>query len=106
MKTTRVTVRFPRGLHARPAAGVVQLFKRFQCRVRLRAGNRAANARNILSILMLAASFNTQLEIQASGTDEESALRAAEIFFQNDDEAALTKKGNQPSPGDRTQETY
>lgn len=99
-----MTVRFPRGLHVRTAAGVVQLFMRFQCRARLRTENRAANARSILSILLLAASFNTQLEIRAWGEDEESAVHAAEIFFQNDDEAALPETGIQPSPSDRTQE--
>lgn len=96
MKTTRVTVRFAHGLHARTATGVVQLFKRFRCRVLLRAGNRVASASSILSILLLAATFNTQLEIQASGQDEESAVRAAEVFFQSDDETALQQFETEP----------
>ncbi len=98
MKTTRVTVRFPHGLHARTAAGVVRLFRRFQCRVVLRAGHRVASASSILSILLLAATFNTQLEIQASGQDEDSAVRAAEAFFQNDDETAMLQFGAESPP--------
>ena len=86
MKTVSVTVHFPRGLHARPAASLVRLFRKFQARVCFRLGNRVANAGSILSILMLSATVNTQLEIQATGEDEEAAIRAAEAFFQSDDE--------------------
>jgi multiphosphoryl transfer protein len=88
MKTSRVTVRFPHGIHARPAASLVRLLKGFRAQVFLRLGNRVANAASLLSILLLSASFNTQLEIQATGEDEEAAIRAAEAFFQSDDEEA------------------
>ncbi len=89
MKTLRVTVRFTHGLHARPAAALARLLRGFRSRVLVRKGNRVANARNLLSILLLSATFNTQLEIQASGRDEEAAIRAAACFFQGDDEEAL-----------------
>jgi phosphotransferase system HPr (HPr) family protein len=88
MKTTRVTVRFPRGIHARPAASLVRLFRGFRAQVSLRLENRVAHAGSILSILLLAATFNTQLEIQATGEDEEAAICAAEAFFETDDEDA------------------
>ncbi len=91
MKTSHVTVRFARGLHARPAAGLVQLFKRFRAHVLFRLGNRVANAGSFLSILLLSATFNTQLEVQASGEDEDAAIRAAEAFFQTDDEEAANR---------------
>ncbi len=52
-----------------------------------------ASASSILGILLLAATFNTQLEIQASGEDEEAAVRAAEAFFQNNDEIAVEQSG-------------
>ena len=100
MKTTRVTVRFPHGLHARPAAGLVQLFKRFRARVLFRLGNRVANAGSFLSILLLSATFNTQLEVQATGEDEEAAIRAAEVFFQSDDEQAAQQVRVEALPGD------
>lgn len=102
MKTARVTVRFTRGLHARPAASLARLFQRFQARVSFRLGHRSANAASLLSILLLSATFNTQLEVQASGEDEDAAIRAAEAFFQNEDEEAVqqvqpeTSQGNSP----------
>ncbi len=88
MKTSRVTVRFPHGLHVRPAASLVRLFRAFRASVFLRVGNRVANAGSFLSILLLSATVNTQLEIQATGEDEQAAIRAAEAFFQCDDEEA------------------
>ncbi len=91
MKTSRVTVRFPHGLHARPAASLVLLFRTFRARVFLRLGNRVANAGSFLSILLLSATFNSQLEIQATGEDEQAAIRAAEAFFRCDDEQAAQK---------------
>lgn len=48
VKTSRVTVRFTRGLHMRPAATLVTLLKRFRSRVVFKAGNRVANARSLL----------------------------------------------------------
>ena len=88
MKTAHVTVRFPHGLHARPTASLVQLFRVFRARVFLKLGNRVAHAGSFLSILLLAATVNTQLEIQATGEDEDAAILAAEAFFQCEDEEA------------------
>ncbi len=100
MKATRVTVRFPHGLHARPAARLVRLCKPFRSHVLLRLGNRVANAGSILSILLLSATFNSQLEVQASGEDEDTAIRAAAAFFQSDDDQAAQDARGEASLGD------
>ncbi len=96
-----VTVRFPDGLHARTVARIVRLFKRFRCRVLLRTGNRVANTSSLLSILLLTATCDTQLEVQASGEDEDAAVRAAEAFFQNDDENASRPLQSETVPAQR-----
>ena len=85
MKTTRVTVHFANGLHARPAAKLVRLFRGFRSKVLFRLGSQVANAGSIMSILLLSAAVNTQLEVQASGDDEDAAIGAVEVFFQSDD---------------------
>ena len=100
MKTTRVTVRFAHGLHARPAASLVRMLQEVPCPCTLRLGNRVANAGSFLSILLLSATFNTQLEVQATGEDEEAAIRAAEAFFQSDDEQAAQQVRVEALPGD------
>ncbi len=93
MKTTRVTVQFENGLHARTAACLVQVVKNFKSEVVFRLGNRVANGRSILAILLLAAAFNTQLEVQASGQDEDAALNATVSFFQQTDRDLSTQTG-------------
>ena len=97
MKTTHVTVHFANGLHARPAAKLVLLCREFRARVFLRLDNRVANAKSIMGILLLAATFEAQLEVQASGADEDSAIQATEVFFRARDEEALPPVSVEPS---------
>ena len=53
--------------------------------VNLQCGTKLANGRSILSILLLAAACNTELDIQASGEDEDDAIQALKTFFQHAD---------------------
>lgn len=67
-------------------------------------GNRVANAGSLLSILLLAATVNTELEVRATGEDEDAAVKAAEVFFQNDDEeGARVQIATDPSSPSATQ---
>lgn len=100
MRTAQVTVRFPHGLHARPAVSLVRQFKGFHSRVLLRLGKRVANVSSIISILLLCATFNSQLEVQAAGEDEDAAIRAAVDFFQVADEPTAEQAGGEASLGD------
>lgn len=81
------------GLHARAAAKLVRLASGFQSRVRLRringdsgalrspASDADADAKSILSVLMLAATCGTELEASVEGLDEEAAMNAIEELF-------------------------
>ena len=66
------------GLHARAAARVVQLASQYQCVISLMRddrGNRIeADARSILSILLLAAAHGSSLLVRADGADENEAV--------------------------------
>jgi len=71
------------GLHARAAAKLVRLTSEFQSDISLRRpdGNLTADAKSILSVLMLAASRGTELQACVEGADEELAMNAmAELF--------------------------
>jgi phosphotransferase system HPr (HPr) family protein len=81
MKTTRVTIRWPQGLHMRAAARLVKLSRSFRCQIQLRLGHRLADARSILSLMVLCAGLGACLDIEAAGNDEHEALRAVEEFF-------------------------
>ena len=66
------------GLHARAAAKLVHAATAFESALRLVRADRSASAdaKSILSVLMLAASRGTELIITADGADEREALDA------------------------------
>ncbi len=64
------------GLHARAAAKLVKLASSYQSRVSIVARQKNADAKSIFSVLLLAATQNTEIEITAEGPDEESAIAA------------------------------
>jgi phosphotransferase system enzyme I (PtsI) len=71
------------GLHARAAAKLVRVATGFQSRVLLRRtdGEVTADAKSILSVLMLAASRGSELQITVEGADEAAAMAAIEHLF-------------------------
>jgi phosphotransferase system HPr (HPr) family protein len=71
------------GLHARAAAKLVRVASAYQSQVLLRRvdGSATADAKSILSVLMLAASRGTSLEATVDGVDEEAAMGAIAQLF-------------------------
>ena len=74
----RVLITNRLGLHARAAAQLVRLATGFQSNLRIERldGSAAADARSILSVLMLAAAHGTELRVTAEGMDERDAMNA------------------------------
>lgn len=73
------------GLHARAAARLVRLAATFSSRITLvrKDAGIEANAKSILSVLHLAASFGTNIRVMADGEDEIEAVAAIEELFRN-----------------------
>lgn len=71
------------GLHARAAALLVRLAGKFKSRITIkRLDNSAcANAKSMLSVLTLAASVNTLLELNVTGEDQAEAFAAISDLF-------------------------
>ncbi|HEY6805927.1 MAG TPA: phosphoenolpyruvate--protein phosphotransferase [Pyrinomonadaceae bacterium] len=83
------------GLHARAAANLVRVANQFQSNISLQRldNSNEADAKSILSILMLAASRGTGLRIIANGPDEELALNeVSDLFARNFDEPELPER--------------
>ena len=69
------------GIHARPAAQIVKLASTFQSEISLTVGKDQVNAKSIMGVMTLAAGAGTEVGINASGPDEETAVQAiAELF--------------------------
>lgn len=64
------------GLHARAAALLVKLSNSFQSEIFIEHGGNSANTKNIMEVLMLAATQGTTLKVFASGADEQPAMQA------------------------------
>ncbi|HKZ79943.1 MAG TPA: HPr family phosphocarrier protein [Pyrinomonadaceae bacterium] len=84
-----LTVKGRLGLHARAAAKLVHVASSFRSKLLLQRvdGSAKADAKSILSVLMLAASRGTELRALAEGDDEQEAMKAMEqLFFSGFDE--------------------
>lgn len=76
MTQFQVVIAEPTGMHARPAAQLVQLASRYQSKVSLTANNRTVDARSLLGIMSLGAACGTEVSVCIEGVDE-TECRAA-----------------------------
>lgn len=84
MQTRQVHVANSLGIHAVLAAQVVYLASRFKSNVSLAFKGRKANARNVLAVMLLAASVGSTILIEASGPDEAEAVDALSSLIEVD----------------------
>ena len=75
MASTELRITDAVGLHARPAARFVQAAAGFVSSVTVTHEHRTADAKSLLEILQLEAGNGAQIVIEATGDDEEEALR-------------------------------
>jgi phosphotransferase system HPr (HPr) family protein len=81
MRQSEVVITWAEGLHARPASRVVRSARDFASTIKLKCNGQVANARSILSLLLLCATMGTTIQIEAQGEDEEKAIKAVEQVF-------------------------
>lgn len=85
----------PDALHARPANLLVRLAAQHEAVVRLRKGERCANAQKILDVLSLGAGKGEEIEIFAEGEGAEAAVAAiAELVARNFDGDLVPERGS------------
>ena len=73
----------PLGLHARAAAKLVQLASRYGSEITLTKGDKSANAKSIMKVMMLAASRGSVVEVSTTGNDEDDALSAITTLIED-----------------------
>lgn len=77
MPARDVTIINKLGLHARAAAKFVGVANRYPCSIRVgRCPDTLVDGKNIMAVMMLAASKGTALHLQAEGDEDEAALAA------------------------------
>ena len=81
--TQKVKIKNPLGLHARPATVIVKMLQLSRSSVSFTHRKETINARSIMSILMLAASKNTQITITVDGEDADVTMQKLVEAFEN-----------------------
>lgn len=71
-------------LHAKPAADLVALAKRFRSEVRIGKDGEAKNAKDPMGVLALGAAKGEEVRVIAAGPDEDEAVRAVASFVAGD----------------------
>ena len=76
MIKTSITISNKLGLHARASAKLTKLASSFASEIYLTRNDRRVNAKSIMGVMMLAAGLGSQVEVEATGVDEQAALEA------------------------------
>jgi phosphocarrier protein len=71
------------GLHARPAAKLVQTTKKFRSKISIIKGNQEADAKSVIRILSLGAEQWDKIVIKADGEDEKEAFEVLKTLIGN-----------------------
>ena len=71
------------GLHARPASELAKLAASFKSTIKLNVNGKTVDAKSILAIMSAGIKYNTEIEIECDGEDEEKALSAIIQGFNN-----------------------
>jgi phosphocarrier protein len=78
-----ITISNRAGIHARPAAMIVQAIKNYKCDIFLEKDSDRINAKSIMGIITLAAGYGTEIKIIADGEGEEAAVETIARLFES-----------------------
>ena len=79
----KITINNKAGLHARAAARLVEVVSQFECLFEIGTKEKMVDGKSILSIMLLAASPGTVLDLKLEGNDELEALSAINALVEN-----------------------
>ena len=82
MKQKTTTIKNRAGIHARPAALIVQTASQFESNIYLEKETEKINAKSIMGIITLGASYKTDIVVSAEGSDEIEAVDAIAALFE------------------------
>ncbi len=83
MQRRTVTIVNKLGLHARAAAKFVQTASGFNSEININFAGKEVSGKSIMGVMMLAAGKGCDIDIIASGMDEDEAINAMEQLIQN-----------------------
>lgn len=81
MQKQTITIINKLGLHARASAKLTKLAGSFPCQVWLSKGERRVNGKSIMGVMILAAGFGSEVELETEGEQEAEAMQALMALF-------------------------
>lgn len=81
--TEEVRIMNTLGLHARPAAALVQTVLKFESDVHVSLNGHRVNAKSIMGLLTLAAAQGSSLVVTCNGPDAQDALNAVRSLIES-----------------------
>ena len=81
MKEFKYVITDELGIHARPAGLLVKEAAKFQADIKIKKGEKEADAKRIFGIMGLAAKKGDEIVLTADGADEADAIAAIEEFL-------------------------
>lgn len=82
MKKFNYIVKDEVGIHARPAGVLVKEAKKFESKIVIVKDEKKAEATKLMAVMGLGVKCGQTVEVEISGTDEESAYEALKKFFE------------------------
>ncbi len=83
MTSKTVTIRNRAGIHARPAALIVNTANQYDSEIFLEKDSMRINSKSIMGIITLGASYKSEIMIIAEGPDEAEAVDAIVKLFES-----------------------
>ncbi|MEJ2664991.1 MAG: HPr family phosphocarrier protein [Spirochaetia bacterium] len=88
MKEKVVVVTNRAGIHARPAALLVQTASQYTSSIFLERNNERVNGKSIMGVITLGAVYNSEIKIIVDGEDEDKAIESLSALFERKFEEA------------------
>ena len=83
MKGVAVPCRF--GMSLLVASRVVRMARRYQSKIYLRSGKLKADAKSVLSIILMEAGRGAQMVLSGQGEDADRAVKAISVLFKSEE---------------------
>ena len=83
MAEKTVVIKNETGLHARPAASLVQFVKNYPGEVKIIKDGKEANAKSIFNVMSLGIAKGTEINLVVEGEDEDKFLGELVEFIEN-----------------------
>jgi len=83
MTSKNVTIKNRAGIHARPAALIVNTANQYDSEIYLEKDSMRINSKSIMGIITLGASYKSEIMIIAEGPDEAEAVEAIVKLFES-----------------------